>query len=203
MNRLRRTLSRPIQTVRSPISGLNDRNLNFDKIAPVLSDKTITMTGDTKGVSAYSNGIYSAFENGKALFLIEVMGRVKELRTMEANFGMLPFPKYDETQENYVSGIAFSAGLMIIPVTNGALELTGTVVENMAALSRRDLIPAYYEINLMGKQLRDDDSEKMLDIMTGSIQYDLALIYNWGNIVDDLQLAAPRRQGNRVRLRVD
>lgn len=171
--------------------GLNERIIDiFNKIAPVLSDTNVVMTSSTKGVSQYSNDIYSAFENNKSLFLVEVMGRVKELRAMDANFGLLPFPKYDEAQSDYMSGIAFSAGLMMIPITNSDLEMTGTVVENMCALSRRDLLPAYYEINLKGKQFRDDESEKMLDIMLNNIQYDLAYIFNWGNIVSTFNTAA-------------
>ena len=142
------------------------------------------MTSSTAGVSSYANDIYSAFESQKSPFMVEVLGRVKELRTMDTDFGLLPFPKYDEDQENYMSGIAFSAGLLTIPVTNNDLTRTGTITENITAYSYESLIPAYYEINLTGKQFRDNESEEMLDIMLNNIQHDIALVFNWGGLIE-------------------
>lgn len=154
-----------------------------NKITTVLSDKNVIMTSSTVGVSSYANDIYSAYESNHALFMVEVLGRVKELRTMDTDFGLLPFPKYDESQEQYLSGNAFSASLMSIPITNPDLERTGTILENICAGSYEELIPAYYELNLKGKQFRDDDSEAMLDLMLNNIQYDIALIFNWGSFI--------------------
>jgi ABC-type sugar transport system, periplasmic component len=155
-----------------------------NKIKPILSNKEIHMTYSTPGVSAYPNTIYSAFESQHGLFMVEVMGRVKELRTMDTDFGLLPFPKYDEKQPEYMSGNAFSASLLSIPVTCDNLERTGTILENICAGSYEELIPAYYEINLKGKQFRDDDSEAMLNLMLNNIQYDLALIFNFGSFIN-------------------
>jgi len=164
--------------------GIHERLYDIaNKITPILSNKQIHMTYSTPGVNAYANEIYSAFESNKGLFMVEVMGRVKELRTMDTDFGLLPFPKYDENQEQYLSGNAFSASLMSIPVTCDNLDRTGTILENICAGSYEELIPAYYEINLKGKQFRDDDSEAMLNLMLNNIQYDLALIFNWGSFI--------------------
>lgn len=165
--------------------GINERKYDiFNKLAPVFSDKNVTMTSSTAGVSSYANDIYSAFESQKSPFMVEVLGRVKELRTMDTDFGLLPFPKYDEDQENYMSGIAFSAGLLTIPVTNNDLARTGTITESITAYSYESLIPAYYEINLTGKQFRDNESEEMLDIMLNNIQHDIALVFNWGGLIE-------------------
>ena len=164
--------------------GMSERLYDIaNKITPILSNKSIYMTYDTAGVSSYGNSIYSAFESNHGLFMVEVMGRVKELRTMDTDFGLLPFPKYDENQSQYVSGIAFSASLMSIPVTCDNLDRTGAVIENICAGSYEELIPAYYEINLKGKQFRDNDSEEMLNLMLNNIQYDLAMIFNWGSFI--------------------
>lgn len=164
--------------------GMHERLYDIaNKITPILSDKNIFMSYDTAGVSAYSNSIYSAFESNHGLFMVEVLGRVKELRTMDTDFGLLPFPKYDETQAQYLSGNAFSASLMSVPITNPDLARTGTILENICAGSYEELIPAYYEINLKGKQFRDDDSEAMLNLMLNNIQYDIALVFNWGGFI--------------------
>lgn len=164
--------------------GMHERLYDIaNKITPILSDKNIRMNSGTAGVSSLANTIYTAFESNRALFMVEVLGRVKELRTMDTDFGLLPFPKYDENQEQYMSGNAFSASLMSIPITNPDFERTGTILENICAGSYEDLIPAYYELNLKGKQLRDNDSEAMLNLMLNNIQYDIALIFNWGSFI--------------------
>ena len=45
------------------------------------------------------------FTSGHSLFYAEVLGNAKVLRSMDTDFGIIPFPKYDEAQENYVSYI--------------------------------------------------------------------------------------------------
>ncbi|MBO5218298.1 MAG: hypothetical protein J6C52_02635, partial [Clostridia bacterium] len=55
-------------------------------------------------------------------------------REMKDNFGFVPYPKFDEKQEDYCSYIRGSAPLTYIPVTNTGknLEMTGAVLEVMA-----------------------------------------------------------------------
>ena len=46
--------------------------------------------------------------------------------------------------------------------------------------------PAYYDINLTGKYMRDNDSEEMLDIIFKSVIYDIGRFYNWGGMYDQI-----------------
>ena len=47
----------------------------------------------------------------------------------------------------------------------------------MAAETYRTVTPAYFEIALKTKYSRDDDTSRMLDIIVGSVKFDLAYIY--------------------------
>ena len=41
------------------------------------------------------------FMNGQGLFLTESIGEAHIMREMRDDFGILPYPKYDEAQESY------------------------------------------------------------------------------------------------------
>ena len=45
------------------------------------------------------------------------------------------------------------------------------------------LRPAYYDIALNGKFLRDEESVEMMDIIIGERVYDLGLAFNFGSIM--------------------
>jgi len=113
------------------------------------------------------------FENDQALFADRSFYSVSDLRNMESDFGVIPFPKYDEEQDGY--GVMFEAGsrLCIVPVTVTNHELIGAVLEAMNFYSLQNVIPAYYEISLKQKYARDEESIKMLDLVSDSIFHDL------------------------------
>lgn len=127
-------------------------------------------------------GIVDHFMQGKSLFLCEVLGHAKTLRDMEDNFGIIPTPKYDETQENYNTFIARSAQTLMVPVTNRELSRTAVILENLGAESFKSLRPAYYDVQLSGKTARDADSLEMLDTIFDGRRYEMAYIFGANTI---------------------
>ena len=127
-------------------------------------------------------GIVDHFMQGKSLFLCEVLGHAKTLRDMEDNFGIIPTPKYDETQENYNTFIARSAQTLMVPVTNRELSRTAIILENLGAESFKSVRPAYYDVQLSGKTARDADSLEMLDIIFAGRRYEMAYIFGANTI---------------------
>jgi hypothetical protein len=127
-------------------------------------------------------GIVDHFMQGKSLFLCEVLGHAKTLRDMEDNFGIIPTPKYDETQESYNTFIARSAQTLMVPVTNRELSRTAIILENLGAESFKSVRPAYYDVQLSGKTARDADSLEMLDIIFAGRRYEMAYIFGANTI---------------------
>lgn len=121
------------------------------------------------------------FANGHSLFYGEVLGNAKVLRDMAADFGIIPFPKYDENQETYNSYISPASVAMLLPNSLSAEQLSksAAVMENFNALSYETVLPAYYEITLTGKSLRDNESSAMLDIMFESAECELSYVFSW------------------------
>ena len=131
---------------------------------------------------------------GRALFQFTHMDRVTTLRSYDCDFGILPNPKYDESQKEYHNAVnGYCSTSISIPMT-AEPERTGIILEALTAESYYTLRPAYYEISLKTKFLRDDESEEMLDLILRSRCYDLGNFYNWGGIFDTLgNLAAGKK----------
>ena len=111
---------------------------------------------------------------------------VETLRAMEADFGILPLPKYDELQEKYYSYInPYTANSICIPKTCSDPDRAGFILEALSAESRYTVQPAFYDVNLKGKYSRDNDSEEMLDIIFSNENtiFDVMEIYGYGNFV--------------------
>ena len=77
------------------------------------------------------------------LFGSQVLLKLQILRDYDTDFGIIPFPKYDELQEKYQSSVW--NGLVCVPVTAKDYSLSGAVLETMAYYSQSTLMPAYYD----------------------------------------------------------
>lgn len=162
------------------ISPLTDRMTSaIEKIQGILTSPNVRMKAD-----AIKNEMFAA---NQMLFLGETLGNVSSLREMIADFGIVPFPKYDQTQENYGSYMSPSALAVFVPSTVTDAERSGTVIQCMNALSYETVKPAYYEIVLGEKNLRDEASRTTLDKLFASAECELAYVYGWGNYRPTMQ----------------
>ena len=118
------------------------------------------------------------FANGGALFRSTALEPVpRDIRTLEANFGILPFPKMSDDQERYYSLPAVLCNVISIPVTADS-DMAGLILEALCVESVGSVKPAFYDTLLNGKIVRDDDSKEMLDIIFDSKVYDIGLYAN-------------------------
>lgn len=127
------------------------------------------------------------FETGHGLFFWMRLDEVTNMRNGDADFGIIPTPKYDETQDNYYGMVSqHTTGLLSIPITQAGETLAeiGMVLEAMAAESHYTLIPEYIETSLKTKNSRDAESADMLDIIINNRVFDPMLIYNFGGFAD-------------------
>ncbi len=127
------------------------------------------------------------FEQGHGLFFWLRLDDVTNMREGDADFGIIPTPKYEESQEKYYSMVSqHTTGLLSIPTTQAGAELEeiGMVLEALAAESHYTLIPEYIEVSLKTKNSRDAESADMLDIIINNRVFDPMLIYNFGGFAD-------------------
>ncbi|MBR5553471.1 MAG: extracellular solute-binding protein [Clostridia bacterium] len=110
------------------------------------------------------------FTEGRAMFFDVFLGGVTGLAEVEFDFGILPYPKWDEDAE-YMNRSSNMTALTYIPVTNPDLELTGAVLEEMAFQSAKELTPVYFDTVLTVKSTRDIESEAMLPIIKNNARF--------------------------------
>jgi len=119
---------------------------------------------DTKDNSDVTCENIQMFQENKGLFMDCTLFWVGALREMETDFGILPYPMYDEAQGEYCARVGYFMA-PLVPISNQNLEVTGAVLEMANYLASKSLTPAYYEITLKGKYSRHEESVVMLDLI--------------------------------------
>ncbi|MCL2772071.1 MAG: hypothetical protein FWD71_01870 [Oscillospiraceae bacterium] len=163
--------------------------LNFDdeqviniinKCAQILSDPVSTYNGTLKKYAA--NSELTLFMDGKSLFLISAMNNIIErFRAMNDDYGILPLPKLDSSQSEYVTlGNPWGPCGIAVPAYCDDPERTGLIMETMAYMSYEMVKPAMYDIIIQQKIARDESSQKMLDIIYSNFYFDLDTIHDFG-----------------------
>ena len=110
------------------------------------------------------------FTEGRAMFKDTFLGGVTGFSEVEFDFGIIPYPKWDENSE-YMNRSSNMTALTYIPVTNTELNLTGAVLEELAFQSAKELTPTYFDKVLTVKSTRDVESEAMLPIIKNNARF--------------------------------
>lgn len=173
-------------------------SMHTDKSVQVIQ-KLFEMAGDKQN---YTTKIgYIDFNKGHGLFTPTTIRTIRiNFNEMESDFGLLPTPKYNKSQEQFYTAVS-TKSLFGVPVTTASedYDFVGTVVEALAFESRQILIPEYYNAILENRYLRDDDSREMLEIIFQNRVYDLNLLFtSWGGFVSYLMGIAPGTSGEFV-----
>lgn len=147
-------------------------NLYSERIVNIIEDINEFYTNpDILMYGKGGNAQYKVFEEGRALFETYSSDPAL-LRNIEAfDFGYLPYPKYDDTQEIYYSHTY--AGLMSIPNVEQDIERTGVIIEALSAASSKYLVDAFIESYIEGKILRDDESIEIYRMLRENAIYEM------------------------------
>ena len=151
------------------------------------SQKTTKITENMMALLFEHPGVYSVpeasesetlgmFKNGQALFTMGYMYNTQFFRDMKDDFGILPYPKFDEAQDSYMGLIQDAYSLFCVPATSDRIDFVGAVTEALAAESYRYVTPAYYETAMKIKYSRDDMTSQMLDIIRDGARFDFAFV---------------------------
>ena len=141
--------------------------INTDKMVKIV--EKLAALSNTTGVIADYNTVSVA--DGTLLFELHTIAHAVNYRESEVDIGILPYPKYDEAQEDYIS--LDWGGLMCIPTSVGNPDLVGAALELLAYESANEVIPNYYDVLLEGKLARDTDTIAMIDILFDTIAYEV------------------------------
>ncbi|MBO4229415.1 MAG: carbohydrate ABC transporter substrate-binding protein [Clostridia bacterium] len=150
----------------------------IDRLSEVIDDNSICIdNADVEKLNGDNATYDSMFLEGKALFIQHFITSTDVFREMEDDFGIVPNPKYDTQQDRYYQKVDVGSGMFSIPVTTASDEQTGAITEYMAWLSHCTVLPAYYEITIKTKRVRDEEAVEMLDIIRNSRVFEFADLY--------------------------
>ncbi len=126
---------------------------------------------ETKG-AGYKNvstATPDMFPNGDTVFFAgRLIHAISNFRDMEADFGIIPLPKLDDSQTEYKTLLHNSAANITVPITTKNLDEVGAVLEALASESYRSVTEVFLNSALKGKYSRDAASGKCIDIIMKS-----------------------------------
>lgn len=124
------------------------------------------------------------FEQGQTLFYHEVAQLLRNT-DMDDAYGVLPQPKYDESQEDYLTAVQteYSAAIGVPSSLGGSdLEMTGILLEALSAVSSGTTYPAFIEDILLAKKAPDSESAEILRMMYDHLVFDVFATFQVGGI---------------------
>ncbi len=129
---------------------------------------------------------YEMFAGNKALFADYTFYYLNQLRDCEFDFGILPYPKFDSNQDEYYSRVEAGTTIACVPVTNPEPDIAGAIMEAMASTGYELILPEYYDRTLTSRNVRDEESAGMLDLIFKTRVYDLGDTWFCDQIRDGL-----------------
>jgi len=157
----------------------NERTITF-------AEKLYNLYYNTPGVQIFTSDnaidkeMITMFKSDELMFYPAWFYNADALRDMDSDYGIIPYPKLDENQEEYMTLVHNGTTTFTVPVTvpQDRLEMIGAVLEDMAFRAYKYMTPAYYEVAMKAKYSRDNVSSQLLDVIHDSMYTDFGYCYN-------------------------
>lgn len=172
----------------------------LDRLNSIMRGVDAYCTDGDSAYSADSQFKISFFVQSRALFAAApIQWGVLSFRDMKDDYAILPYPKYNEDQNDYYTHMnSFFPYGAAVPVTNTKTRETGTLMEALAYLSHTTILPLIHNVVLKEKVARDEQSKVMLDILYKNVKIDLNSIYDFGGSASLLREYAVGESDNFV-----
>ena len=159
--------------------GKQEINIPNEKYIDVYNLMYSTVYDNTQNVTYKDEGanLASEFAAEHIMFYSERLGLASQFKDMTSEYGVVPFPKYNEDQENYISSSRDYMSAIAIPSNIDNPEMVGTVTEALCMYGYTVVTPQYYELTLKYKYMSDAQAVQMLDLVRDSLTHDFAMTY--------------------------
>ena len=166
----------------------------FEKAINIQSDHSVTFNNQVQGTVPGSmvntvGGIWlfskGATGTGCSLFRMAGVYTITQARRVaesDIDIGVLPLPKWDADQTRYYTAITTNATTLFVPKNAQDLERTGVIIEALSAEARYTTREAFYEQTLKTKYSPEENSSRMLDLVSETRVFDIGSLYGWGSM---------------------
>lgn len=146
-----------------------------------LADKVGSFFANRNGAFFITDFTESAYmSDGNAMMIISRCDvALKKLRFSDnLDYGVLPVPKYDKDQKDYVSCLAFPCSLYVASKSIGDdASMVGAVLEAMGSEGYRKITPVLFEATMKTRYASDGKIANVYDIIRSSVTFDLGRIF--------------------------
>jgi hypothetical protein len=156
----------------------------YEKIYKIIIEQNAYYVTDQ---SKYDT-MFEVFSEGRALFSVMTLKLISTyLSDMEDGYGILPTPKYDTFQQEYMSFVNGSGGLVMMSKNVADPEFAGAVMEGMAAYNYSHVTPNMFQVITKLQVAQDPASARMVDLIIRNRVFDLGYFadLNVTNLVKD------------------
>lgn len=95
------------------------------------------------------------------------------------DYGVVPVPKKDASQENYITNVANSHDMWCIPININDMDVSSALVECMAVEAYKQVAPVYFDQCIKLRYAPDERLAAMYDLIRDSIVFDFCTIYSF------------------------
>ena len=160
----------------------------FDKLANWAQSNAIWVTASSISPEEKSNETRKLFQKGNTLMWMEHACYAESslaLGKVNFSYGMIPIPKYEESQVNYYTGMGNPWSLYGIYIdldTRGdrqeTLSMMTAVLECYASEGFRLTTPQIFEVNMSLKYAESKEETDMFEYVRSGIVFDLGKIFS-------------------------
>ena len=134
-------------------------------------DKAIAVWNTAGAETLGYSTVHDALKNQRTLFASEVIGTLEVVKDADVSLGLVPYPLYSETQENYAHYVDNHLAYYCVPTSVPDIDAVADFMELLAYHSRYIVRPAWIE-QYCYEYLGDMESAEMLDIILNTRTYD-------------------------------
>ncbi len=119
------------------------------------------------------------FSEGRSLFMTERVRVCKNvLINTDIDYGILPLPKYNSEQKDYITTMAMPFSMYSIPVNAVDTDASAALLECLSSEGYRRVTPKLFEVAMKVRYSKDHVSSQMYDIIREHVTFDLGRIFN-------------------------
>ena len=141
-----------------------------ERLCKTFYDTNDAMTGSAYNGTRFAGGeymLYSAYAHNAAI----------QFKDVSFDMSVLPFPKYDAEQEDYITTESFSYSIYMIPDDAKNKDMSGAVMEALASAAYRTTTPAIFEVSLKSRYALNNKTAQVYDLIRGNICFDLGRMF--------------------------
>ena len=123
--------------------------------------------------------LLAEFQNRRGLMIgLQRLCTLQDLRNMNDEFAILPYPKLNLKQGEYITSAHDTTEIGAIPVTTPNFDMTCVVAEALCRETKKTIMPVYYEQALKIKYARDEKSAQIIDLIHDNMRNVFPLAYS-------------------------